>query len=299
VINMYGPTETTVWSATHEVTDASAAIPLGKPIAGTQIYVVDENLQLVPAGVPGELVIGGAGVVRGYLHRPDLTAQRFVADPFRPGGRLYRTGDQARWREDGVLEFLGRLDDQVKIRGHRIELGEIESVLARHPSVRQAVVVAREDAPGEKRLVAYLLAHTTAAADELRDYLLRELPEFMVPAAFLVLEDFPLTPNRKVDRKNLPAPGPARPALAGTFVAPRTPNEVALAGFFREALGLERVGVFDDFRELGGDSLSAVEVFVKIEQTFKVELPLTTFFRVPTVAGLAQELERRIEARAC
>jgi natural product biosynthesis luciferase-like monooxygenase protein len=299
VINMYGPTETTVWSATHDVTDVPAGVPLGKPIAGTQIYVVDEHLQLVPAGVPGELVIGGDGVVRGYLNRPELTAERFVPDPFRPGRRLYRTGDQARWREDGVLEFLGRLDDQVKIRGHRIELGEIEAVLARHPLVRQAVVVAREDAPGEKRLIAYLVADKEPPVDELREHLSRELPDFMVPALFVTLDALPLTPNKKVDRKKLPAPGASRPALSGRFVAPRTPREAALAGFFREALGLERVGIFDNFLELGGDSLSAVDIFVKIEEAFKVQLPLVTFFKLPTVAGLAQELERAIGARAC
>src|SRR5438067_780011 len=160
VLNMYGPTETTVWSAMHEVTDASARIPLGRPIANTQIYVMDEHLHPLPAGVAGELVIGGDGVVRGYLNQPELTTQRFVPDPFRPGRRLYRTGDQALWREDGVLEFLGRLDHQVKIRGHRIELGEIEAVLARHPAIRQSVVVARDETPGDKRVVAYLIAET-------------------------------------------------------------------------------------------------------------------------------------------
>ena len=210
---MYGPTETTVWSATHDVADASRSIPVGRPIANTQIYIFDENLQLAPIGVAGELVIGGEGVVRGYLNRPELTAERFIPDPFRPGNRLYRTGDQARWREDGVLEFLGRLDDQVKIRGHRIELGEIEAVLARHPAIRQSVVVARDDTPGDKRLVAYLIAETGRAptVNELRDHLLRELPDFMVPAAFVTLDAFPLTPNNKVDRKRLPAPGSSRP----------------------------------------------------------------------------------------
>jgi acyl carrier protein len=278
------------------VTDTSGSIPLGRPIANTQIYVLDEHRMLVPIGVPGELVIGGDGVVRGYLNRPELTSQRFIPDPFRPGRRLYRTGDEARWREDGVLEFLGRLDDQVKIRGHRVELGEIEAVLARHPTVQQAVVVAREDAPGDKRLVAYLVPERDRApsASELRDHLLQELPDFMVPAVFMTLEAFPLTPNKKVDRKRLPEPSASRPALARQFVAPRTPNEAMLAGFFQEVLGLERVGIFDNFIELGGDSLSAVEVFVKIEQAFNVEFPLVTFYKVPTVAGLAHELERAV-----
>jgi natural product biosynthesis luciferase-like monooxygenase protein len=294
VINMYGPTETTVWSATHHVTEASGRVPVGRPIANTQVYMLDENLQPVPAGVAGELVIGGDGVVRGYLNRPDLTAERFIADPFQPGRRLYRTGDQARWREDGVLEFLGRLDNQVKIRGHRIELGEIEAVLARHPGVHQAVVVARENPPGDKRLVGYVVPEEghPPTVNELREHLGRELPDFMVPALFVTLDAFPLTPNKKVDRKSLPAPDASRPALARAFVAPRTPIETILAGFFQEALALERVGIFDNFIELGGDSLSAVEIFVRIKQTFKVEFPLVLFFQVPTVAGLAQELER-------
>ena len=300
VINMYGPTETTVWSATHEVTDTSGSIPVGRPIANTQMYVVDESFQLLPAGVPGELLIGGDGVVRGYLSRPELTAERFIADPFRPGRRLYRTGDLARWREDGVLEFLGRLDNQVKIRGHRIELGEIEAVLARHPAIHQAVVVAREDTPGDKRLVGYFVPKEgrVPSVNDLRDHLVRELPDFMLPASFVRLQALPLTPNKKIDRKSLPAPDASRPTLANAFVAPRTPNEAILAGFFQEALGLERVGIFDNFIELGGDSLSAVGIFVRIEQTFKVEFPLATFFKVPTVAGLAQELERAMKIPA-
>jgi natural product biosynthesis luciferase-like monooxygenase protein len=300
VINMYGPTETTVWSATHDVTDASGDVPLGRPIANTQIYILDENLQPVTVGVPGELVIGGDGVARGYLNRPGLTAERFIAGPFKPEQRLYRTGDLARWREDGVVEFLGRLDNQVKIRGHRVELGEIEAILARHPAVHQAVVVAREDVAGDKRLVGYVVPEERHApsVNELRDYLGQELPEFMVPATFVTLAAFPLTPNKKVDRNSLPAPDASRPTLAKAFVAPRTPNEAILAGFFQEALALERVGIFDNFIELGGDSLSAVEIFVKIERTFKVQFPLVMFFQTPTVADLAQELEHALGGRA-
>ncbi|MGC4118614.1 MAG: LLM class flavin-dependent oxidoreductase [Myxococcales bacterium] len=300
VLNMYGPTETTVWSASHQVVDAAGAIPIGRPIANTRIYVVDQNLRPVPVGIPGELVIGGAGVVRGYLNRPELTAQRFVADPFGPpGGRLYRTGDRARWRDDGVLEFLGRMDDQVKIRGHRVELGEIEAALARHPAVQQAAVAAREDGPGDRRLVGYVVARRAGrppTPSELRDHLKRDLPEFMVPATFVLLETLPLTPNKKVDRKSLPAPDASRPALDRPYVPARTKVEVALAGFFQEVLGLERVGVHDSFVELGGNSLSAVELFLKIEEAFKVEFPLATFFRSPTVAGLAAELERVLGA---
>jgi sugar O-acyltransferase (sialic acid O-acetyltransferase NeuD family) len=299
VINMYGPTETTVWSATHDVTDASGNVPLGTPIANTYIYILDENLQPVTVGVPGELVIGGDGVARGYLNRPDLTAERFIADPFKPGQRLFRTGDKARWRDDGVVEFLGRLDNQVKIRGHRVELGEIEAILASHPAVHKAVVVAREDA-GSKRLVGYVVPEEGRAptVNELRDYVGQELPEFMVPATFVTLATFPLTPNKKVDRNSLPAPDASRPTRPKVFVAPRTPNEAILAGFFQEALALERVGILDNFIELGGDSLSAVEIFMKIERTFKVRFPLVMVFQTPTVADLAQELERALGGRA-
>jgi acyl carrier protein len=300
VINMYGPTETTVWSATHDVTDASSNVPLGTPIANTYVYILDKNLQPVTIGAPGELVIGGDGVARGYLNRPGLTAERFIADPFKPGQRVFRTGDQARWLEEGVVEFLGRLDNQVKIRGHRVELGEIEAILARHPAIHQAVVVAREDAAGSKRLVGYVVPEEgrTPTVNELRDYVEQELPEFMVPATFMTLAAFPLTPNKKMDRNSLPVPDASRPTLRKPFVAPRTQNEAILAGFFQEALALERVGILDNFRELGGDSLSAVEIFMKIERTFKVRFPLAIFFRTPTVAGLAQELECAIGARA-
>ena len=198
------------------------------------------------------------------------------------------------------MEFLGRLDNQVKIRGHRVELGEIEAILARHPAVHQAVVVAREDVAGDKRLVGYVVPEERHApsVNELRDYLGQELPEFMVPATFVTLAAFPLTPNKKVDRNSLPAPDASQPTLAKAFVAPRTPNEAILAGFFQEALALERVGIFDNFIELGGDSLSAVEIFVKIERTFKVQFPLVMFFQTPTVADLAQELEHALGGRA-
>ncbi len=296
VINMYGPTETTIWSATQEVRQTTGTVPIGTPISNTQIYIMDANRQLLPTGVAGELLIGGEGVVRGYLHREQLTAERFIADPYHPGQRLYRTGDLARWREDGILEFLGRIDNQVKIRGHRIELGEIETVLSQHRAIQQAVVVAREDSPGDKRLVGYVVPEkgTTANTSELRDHLKHRLPEFMIPSAFVSLDQFPMTPNKKVDRKRLPTPDSARPDLAIEFVAPRTEQEQILAGFFAEVLNREEVGIHDDFVELGGDSLSAVEVFVKIQQEFQVDFPLFTFFEVPTVAGLANKLNSQL-----
>jgi acyl-coenzyme A synthetase/AMP-(fatty) acid ligase/acyl carrier protein len=296
VINMYGPTETTVWSATHDVTNASGKIPLGTPIANTHIYILDEHLQPVTVGTPGELFIGGDGVARGYLNLPRLTVERFMADPFKPGHRLFRTGDQGRWREDGVLEFLGRLDNQVKIRGHRVELGEIEAILVQHPAVHQAAVIAREDTTGSKRLVSYIVPEEGYAptVNELRDYVGQQLPEFMVPATFVTLDALPLTPNKKVDRVSLPAPDASRPPLAKKYIPARTPSEVALASFFQEVLALERVGVLDNFIELGGDSLSAVQIFVKIEQTFQIRFPLSMFFQTPTVADLAQELDRAL-----
>ncbi len=293
VINMYGPTETTIWSCTHSVGPVHGrSIPIGSPIANTRIYIMDPDLQLLPVGVPGELMIGGDGVARGYLNRPELTEERFVSDPFRRGERLYRTGDLARWREDGIVEFLGRLDSQVKIRGHRIELGEIESVLNQHPQVQQSVVVAREDVPGDKRLVGYVIADDGQGATitDLKAFLKQLLPDFMVPATFVILHEFPLTPNNKVDRKKLPAPDAGRPDISGSYVAPRTAQEEVLAEFFAEVLGVDRVGIYDNFVELGGDSLSAVEVFVKIQDAFQVEFPLYAFFRVPTVAGLAEQL---------
>ena len=223
VINMYGPTETTIWSSTYRLPrgeSARVAPPIGRPIANTGLYILDADLQPVPAGVPGELFIGGDGVVRGYLNRPELTAERFIADPFSApaGARLYRTGDLARWRRDGNVDFLGRLDHQVKIRGYRIELGEIESLLLRQPSVREAVVIAREDVPGDKRLVAYVVPRAAGAVDAaaLRAALKEDLPDYMVPAHVVAMAAFPLTPNAKVDRKALPAPdagaAAARPA---------------------------------------------------------------------------------------
>jgi acyl carrier protein len=253
-----------------------------------RLYVCNALGSPQPAGVPGELLIGGAGVARGYLGRAGLTAERFVPDPFggEPGARLYRTGDRARWRADGALEFLGRLDQQVKIRGFRIEPGEIEAVLSAHAEVREARVIVWEDAPGETRLVAYVVGGVDA--DELRAHLRRSLPEYMVPAAFVPLEALPLTPNGKLDRKALPAPEYA--AGAGRYVAPRTPTEEVLAGIWAEVLRLERVGVEESFFDLGGYSLLATRVVSRVRERFGVELPLRAVFEHRTVAGLARVL---------
>ena len=251
LINEYGPTETVVGCCVYRVPrdqPISGPIPIGRPIANTRLYVLDQDLEPVPIGVAGELYIGGAGVARGYLNRPGLTAERFIPDPFGkgPGGRLYRTGDLARWRSDGNLEYLGRVDRQVKVRGFRIEPGEIEEALARHPAVREAVVVAREAASDDRRLVAYLVlaAGRPAPADsELRQFLRSSLPEPMIPSAFVVLEALPLTPNGKVDREALPAPESVSFRPDARFVAPRGPLEEEVASIWSAVLGLERIGV--------------------------------------------------------
>jgi amino acid adenylation domain-containing protein len=294
--NLYGPTETTVWS-TLDRTLPGQPITVGRPIANTQIYILDAYGQPLPIGVPGELYIGGDGVARGYLNRPELTQEKFLPDPFsqHPEARMYRTGDLARWRPDGRIEFLGRIDHQVKLRGFRIELGEIENVLTQHPAIRQAVVLAREDTPGDKRLAAYLTVHPNAAAptvSELRAFLQTQLPEYMLPAVFTTLEAFPLTPNGKVDRRALPAPETSRPELANNFVAPRNETERMLAGIWQEALKLEQVGVDDNFFELGGHSLLVVQIHQQILLHFQTDLTIAQMFQFPTIRSLAQHLSR-------
>ncbi|WP_257450671.1 non-ribosomal peptide synthase/polyketide synthase, partial [Archangium lipolyticum] len=295
LMNMYGPTETTIWSSTHQVSAQPGPVPIGTPIANTALYVLDAWLQPQPVGVAGELFIGGTGVVRGYLERPELSAERFIPDPFwpEPGARMYRTGDLARWRADGTVEFLGRLDHQVKVRGFRIELGEIEAVLGQHPSVQTGVVVAREDGSGDKRLVAYVVPKPghSLEPEALRAPLKARLPEYMVPSVFMVLEALPLTPNGKVDRKALPEPDAARPRLEVAYVAPRTPVEELLAQMWSGLLGVERVGIHDGFFELGGHSLLATQVFARLRSALQVELPLRTLFEDSTVAKLAARVE--------
>jgi amino acid adenylation domain-containing protein len=300
--NLYGPTETTIWSASHQikanVTAAADTAPaIGQPIGNTQIYLLDGNLNPVMPGIPGELHIGGDGLARGYLGRPDLTADRFVPNPYGTAGtRMYKTGDLARHLPNGDIHYLGRIDDQVKIRGFRIELGEIETALTALAAVRECVVLAREDAAGgEQRLVAYVVPCAAtdladpSAADQLtaamRAALLQSLPEYMVPAYFVCLTQWPLTPNGKIDRKALPAPDMVR--STHDYTAPRTPIETTLATVWAEVLGLDKVGIHDDFFALGGHSLLSIKLFGAIKQHFAVNFPLTTIFTAPTVAAIA------------
>ena len=297
--NMYGPTETTIWSAACRV-ESGDGVFIGKPINNTQIYILDKQLQPVPPGLPGELHIGGVGLARGYHNRPELTSEKFIADPFskEPGARLYKTGDSARFLPNGNIEYLGRLDYQVKIRGYRVELGEIEEVLNQHPGVQASIVIAREDSPGAKRLVAYLVSQKEGvSAATLRDYLRDKMPGYMVPAAFVTLPALPLTPNGKVDRKALPAPESANVELEREQKMPRSYTEQMLCHIWREWLNLERVGTQDNFFDLGGDSLTAIRVIEQMNQTFKVHLNVPVFFRNPTIEQLARLLEQEHNIR--
>jgi amino acid adenylation domain-containing protein len=294
VWNLYGPTEATVWSTCYELQDPEGPVLIGRPIGNTQVYVLDRYLQPVPVGVPGELYLGGVGVARGYLGQPGLTQERFVPDPFggEPGARLYRTGDQVRYRADGNLEYLGRLDQQVKIRGFRIELGEVEAVLLEHPRVAQAVVVVREERVGDRRLVAYFVPGPgqQVTVTELRKYLRHRLPQYMVPQHFVELEGLPLTPNGKVDRRALPVPFSGG-AVEDSYVAPRTEMEACVVAIWREVLGVERVGVHDNFFDLGGHSLLTLKVAARIEQATGVRLNLRLFVSstLEQIASLCQK----------
>jgi natural product biosynthesis luciferase-like monooxygenase protein len=295
LVNMYGPTETTVWSSTHDVRTTDDPIPLGAPIANTTFYVLDAAGGLAPIGVPGELYIGGLGVVRGYHALPELTAQRFVPDPFSddPAARLYRTGDVVRYDEDGTLFFLGRTDNQVKIRGHRIELGEIEASLKEHPGVSQAVVVARSDVAGDDlRLVAYLVPKPGAkpASGAVREHLRKRLPEYMVPTVYMTLSELPLTPNAKIDRKALPAVEYVEAERVNPFVSPASELERAITVIWQEMLNVPSISIRDNFFDLGGHSLLAVQVHGRLRRDLGRDLALTDLFRFPTVQSLAAHL---------
>ncbi|HJX28230.1 MAG TPA: amino acid adenylation domain-containing protein, partial [Thermoanaerobaculia bacterium] len=289
IINEYGPTENTSYSSWQLVrgTPEQGALPIGKPLSNSTVYVLDRELQPMPLGLPGELFLGGDGLARGYLGRPDLTAERFVPHPFAAGERLYRTGDLGAWRPDGTLDFLGRMDFQVKIRGHRIEPAEVEEAIKRHELVEDAVVMAWEPVPQDRRLAAYVVGDV--AVDALRHFLNERLPDYMVPASFVMLAALPLSPTGKVDRKALPPPG--QQSSEENHVAPVTSAEKTLAVLWAELLGLERIGVTDDFFALGGHSLLAVRLMASIEQTFGVKLPLSTLFEAPTVRHLVAAVQ--------
>ena len=296
LINSYGVTEATIdstWFEGQELgTEETQLVPIGRPFANNRLYVLDEHLQPVPAGIPGELFIGGEGVARGYCHRPELTAERFVPDPFgEPGARLYRTGDRARYLQDGNIDFMGRADTQVKLRGFRVELGEIESTLGRHPSVQSAVVLLREDPQTPRRLVSYVVG-TSEKLDtaELRDFLRERLPDYMVPALFLQMDALPLTPNGKVDRKALPAPDAAQRPAEAQLVAPRSATETGLLAIWREVLGVESLSVLDNFFDAGGHSLLATQIISRASATFQVKLPLRALFEHPTIAELSEQI---------
>ncbi len=296
LLHVYGPTESTTFATAFEVKQIAAdseLVPIGRPIANTEAWVLDPQLQLLPAGVPGELYLGGDGLARGYFHRPDLTAEKFVPHPFRnaAGAFIYKTGDRVRQRADGNIEFLGRFDFQVKIRGFRIELGEIEAVLCAHPLIREAVVIATGTT--DKRLVAYLVAtREQLAASELRAYLVEKLPDYMIPAHFMYLEALPLTPNGKIDRKHLPEADASRPQLEKSYLAPRDPVERQLVRIWENVLGIHPVGTTDNFFDLGGHSLLAIRLFTQIEKTFAQKLPLASLFQAPTVEQLANLLRK-------
>ncbi|MEH2060573.1 MAG: amino acid adenylation domain-containing protein [Nostoc sp.] len=312
IFNHYGPTEACVGVCTLEIVPGqverylAATVPLGRSIANTQVYILEENYKLAPIGVKGEIYIGGAGLARCYLNQPDQTALKFIPHPYSnlPGERLYKTGDLGRYLPNGTIEFLGRIDNQVKIRGFRIELGEIEAVLCQHPSVREAVVVARENQSGDRRLVAYVVPDVETVSQDpklgdLRSFLQERLPDYMLPSAFVMLKALPLTPNGKVNRNSLPAPEQVQQELEQPFVAPRNPIEQVLADIWAECLDVERVGIHDNFFDLGGHSLLATQVIYKMREAFQINLPLRSLFDAPTVAGMAERIEKTKDKIDC
>ncbi len=299
LINEYGPTETVVGCCVYEVQPddpKNGSVPIGRPIANTQLYILDEKLQPVPLGVMGELFIGGAGVARGYLNRQELTQERFLRDPFsdESDARMYKTGDLARYREDGIIEYLGRVDNQVKVRGYRIELGEIEAALASHAAVQSCAVLAREDTPGDKQLVGYVVSRGSkpATVEELQGHLKDGLPEYMVPAKFVFLDAFPLTNNGKVDRKALPAPQWEEARPGQELDGPRNATEETLTNIWKEIFKVESVGIHEDFFDLGGHSLLAIKVMARIRDAFGLDLPVLILFESPTIAALAEYISK-------
>jgi acyl carrier protein len=296
VWNMYGPTETTIWSTVHKVESGENPVSIGHPIGNTQVYILDSKLEPVPVGIPGELYIGGLGLARGYRDAPDITAAKFIASPFLRGSneRLYRTGDQARWLPDGRIDCLGRIDHQVKVRGFRIELGEVETALSECAEVKQCVVVVRQDTPGEKRVVAYVVPHEGHVLQpaRIRRKLREHLPEYMVPAAVVRLSALPMTPNGKVDRLALPPPGDEAPAGPIGSVTPRNRLELQLTAIWEQVLGVAPIGVRDNFFDLGGHSLLALQIFGAIEQTLGKRLPMSLLLQAPTIELLAEVLNQ-------
>ena len=286
--NMYGPTETTIWSTCERINTEMQRISVGRPIANTSCYILDPQDIPVPAGVAGELCIGGDGVAQGYLKRAELTAEKFVADPFRNGERMYRTGDLARFLPDGRIDIIGRTDFQVKLRGFRIELGEIETLLGKLDSIDQAVVIVREDTPGDQRLVAYLRTNTEISANELHEQLSTDLPAYMIPAAFTVLDEMPLTSNGKVNRKALPAP---IWDSEQEFVAAETATELAVTDIWQDVLRMEKIGTQDNFFVLGGHSLLATQLIVRIRRDLNVEIPLAYIFDFPSIYMLSTAID--------
>ena len=300
LINEYGPTETVVGCCIYEVKPhehLSDAIPIGRPIANTQLYILDSHLQPVPIGIPGELYIGGAGLARGYLNRPELTQEKFIPNPFDKfnQSKLYKTGDLARYLADGKIDYLGRIDNQVKIRGFRIELGEIEAAIALYPNVQQTVVIAKEDNSGDKRLVAYIVPHPeqTVTTEEIRGFLQEKLPHYMIPSTFIFIEALPLTTNGKIDHRALPAPEQARSEPEETFVAPRNQLELQLATIWQDVLGIQNIGIHDNFFDLGGQSLLAVRLFAAIHKSFNQKLTLSTILQASTIEQLAKAISQK------
>ncbi|HEY9832540.1 MAG TPA: amino acid adenylation domain-containing protein, partial [Stenomitos sp.] len=300
ILNHYGPTETTVGVLTYAISepirDKSETVPLGRAIANSQVYILDPYLQPVPIGVTGELYVGGDSVARGYLNQPQLTAEKFITVENLGGQdahptRVYKTGDLARYLPDGNIEFLGRIDYQVKIRGFRVELGEISSLLAQHPSVTESLVLVREDEPGNQRLVAYVLPHPDSkpVVSNLKDFLQEQLPDYMIPTAFVLLDAFPLTPNGKIDRLALPAPDNARFNLK-EYIAPQTPVEEVLADIWADILNIERVGIHDNFFDLGGHSLIATQLISRVHKILRTQLTLRDLFEEPTIANISKIL---------